>query len=229
MKDKVIAIDGPSGSGKSTITVKLAQKLGFTYLDTGAMFRSIGLVLKINDFNIYDPTHDDNLKISEFLESLKFEYAPSDHVLIEINDEDYTQKIREHSVSKLASIVSKIIPVRDYLAQLQRSIALKRNSILEGRDIGTVIFPNAALKIYLTASSDVRAKRRLKELEERGDQNINFEQIKKDIEKRDFEDMNRDIAPLKKADDAIEINSDNRDINDIVDEIAMLASKRKEF
>lgn len=229
MKDKVIAIDGPSGSGKSTITVELAKKLGFTYLDTGAMFRALGVLLSENKFEIENPSDNDLQKITNFLEELKFEYAPSESILIRINNRDLTQKIREHQVSKLASIVSKIMPVRDYLKEAQRSIAKKRNSILEGRDIGTVIFPNAALKIYLTATSEVRAQRRLKELEERGEKDLDLAQIKADIEKRDYEDMNRDIAPLKKADDAIEINSDNRQISDIVNEIAELASKRKEF
>lgn len=229
MKDKVIAIDGPSGSGKSTITVELAKKLGFTYLDTGAMFRALGVLLSENNFEVENPSGNDLQEITSFLEELKFEYAPSESILIRINDRDFTQKIREHQVSKLASIVSKIIPVRDYLKEAQRSIAKKRNSILEGRDIGTVIFPDAALKIYLTATSEVRAQRRLKELEERGEKDLDLAQIKADIEKRDYEDMNRDIAPLKKADDAIEINSDNRQISDIVNEIAELASKRKEF
>lgn len=227
-KDKVIAIDGPSGSGKSTLTVLLAAKLNFTYLDTGAMFRSIAVILEQNSFSIIQPSDHELDRIDKFLNSLKFEYAPSPSVLIRINGEDYTNKIREHSVSKIASITSKLTPVRDFLKKIQRDIAKERPSILEGRDIGTVIFPNAALKIYLTASSDVRAQRRCDELKDRGE-DFDFDQIKKDIENRDHADMNRDIAPLKKADDAIEINSDNKTIEELRDHIVQLVKESPFF
>lgn len=228
MKDQVIAIDGPSGSGKSTITKELASRLNITYLDTGAMFRSLGVILSEKNFVLINPSDEDLKDITAFLDSLDFQYAPSEDVLIKINDTDYTDIIREHSVSKLASVVSKLNPVREYLAKMQREIAKQRVSILEGRDIGTVIFPNAALKIYLTASSDVRAKRRCDELKERGE-SFDFEQIKKDIELRDYEDMNRSIAPLKKADDAIEINSDNKSISQLTDEIIEHVKKTELF
>tara|TARA_B100001971_G_C18268008_1_gene596074 strand:- start:5709 stop:6395 length:687 start_codon:yes stop_codon:yes gene_type:complete len=228
MKDQVIAIDGPSGSGKSTITKELASRLNITYLDTGAMFRSLGVILSEKNFVLINPSDEDLKEITVFLDSLDFQYAPSEDILIKINDTDYTDIIREHSVSKLASVVSKLNPVREYLAKMQREIAKQRVSILEGRDIGTVIFPNAALKIYLTASSDVRAKRRCDELKERGE-SFDFEQIKKDIELRDYEDMNRSIAPLKKADDAIEINSDNKSISQLTDEIIEHVKKTELF
>lgn len=225
---RVIAIDGPSGSGKSTLTKELAKELNITYLDTGAMFRSLGVILSEKKFVLINPDDEDLKAIEDYLNSIKFEYAPSDEILIKIDEIDYTEKIREHSVSRLASIVSKLMPVRDYLAKIQREIANERPSILEGRDIGTVIFPNAALKIYLTASSDVRAQRRCDELKDRGE-SFDFEQVKKDIEKRDFEDMNREIAPLKKAVDAIEINSDNKTIAELTQEIIALVHKTQLF
>lgn len=225
---RVIAIDGPSGSGKSTLTKELAKELNITYLDTGAMFRSLGVILSEKKFALINPDDEDLKAIEDYLNSIKFEYAPSDEILIKIDEIDYTEKIREHSVSRLASIVSKLMPVRDYLAKIQREIANERPSILEGRDIGTVIFPNAALKIYLTASSDVRAQRRCDELKDRGE-SFDFEQVKKDIEKRDFEDMNREIAPLKKAADAIEINSDNKTIAELTQEIIALVHKTQLF
>lgn len=227
-KDQVIAIDGPSGSGKSTLTKVLAKELDFTFLDTGAMYRSLAVLMEKENFSILQPSEPELKRIAEFLNSIEFEYAPTSDVLIRINGEDYTQKIREHSVSKIASITSKLTPVREFLKKIQRDIAKVRTSILEGRDIGTVIFPNAALKIYLTASSDVRAQRRCDELKERGEE-FDFNKIKEDIEKRDYADMNRDIAPLKKAQDAIEINSDNKTIEGLAQEIIQLVKSSEHF
>lgn len=218
--DKVIAIDGPSGSGKSTITKKIAKKLGFTYIDTGAMYRAVAY--KLDSLEI--PFNDADVRAA--LKDFNFEYAPTPECLIQINGVDLTDKIREHKVSKIASQTSKLPSVREFLFHMQKSIATQRKSILEGRDIGTVIFPNAALKIYLSASSQMRAKRRLAELEERGDISHDFEQILADIEKRDFEDMNRQIAPLKKADDAIEIDTTDMNIDQVVDEVEKLYIER---
>lgn len=220
MTPKVIAIDGPSGSGKSTVAKSLAQELNLTYLDTGAMFRAIALVL--NEAGI-EASADDT--IEEFLGKMQFDYG-RDENLVYINQENLTEKIREHSVSKLASIYSQNKKVRSYLKELQRKIASERESVLEGRDIGTVIFPDAPLKIYLTATSEVRAKRRYLELLEKGE-SFSLEKIMADIEKRDFEDKNREIAPLKKAKDAIQIDSDKLTIEEIVKQISILYSKVK--
>ena len=219
MKDRVIAIDGPSGSGKSTITKLFADKIGFTYLDTGAMFRA--LAYKLNtldiDFSRDTLTSTEELEVERFLDNLDFQYAPTENVLISVNGEDLTRKIREHHVSKLASQTSKFSVVREFLANLQRKIAKRSPCILEGRDIGTVIFPNAALKFYLTANSDVRAQRRLEQLQEKGKADgLTLKQMKEDIEKRDDQDTQREVAPLKKADDAFEIDTSNRTVKEVL-------------
>lgn len=218
MKDKVIAIDGPSGSGKSTVAKIVATKLKLTYLDTGSMFRAIGYML-VND-NI-DYEKDDQL-VKEYLNQLDFEYGLDENTLIKINGINLTEKIREHEVSKLASMVSKSNAVREYLKFIQRNIASKKPSVLEGRDIGSVIFPNAALKIYLTAESKVRAERRYKELCEKDSENqekYSIKSIQKDIETRDYHDKNREIAPLVKADDAIEVNTSFISIEEVAERI----------
>ncbi len=205
---KVIAIDGPSGSGKSTIAKKLANRLDLTYLDTGAMYRAIGYFLDKN--NIKD------IDIENEVQSIDFQYAPTKDILILLNGEDLTQKIREHHVSTLASKYSQIGAVRNYLVQLQREIAKERPAILEGRDIGTVVFPDAALKIYLTADASERARRRYLQLEEANQLNgLTKAQILKDIESRDKRDAERELAPLKKADDAIEVNTTQLNMNEV--------------
>ncbi|MCO4755128.1 MAG: (d)CMP kinase [Bacteriovoracaceae bacterium] len=232
MKDKVIAIDGPSGSGKSTITKLLAKELSFTYLDTGAMFRALAyklgeLGLDLSKSNL---EADEAQRVDDYLSSLDFQYAPSETVLISVDGEDLTHKIREHHVSKLASQVSKFPVVRQFLAKLQRDIAMRAPSILEGRDIGTVIFPNAALKFFLTASSSVRAQRRLEQLQEKGDsEGLSFEGIKADIEKRDKQDTQREMAPLRKAQDAIEIDTSNLSIEEVVEKMHQAFDSKKEL
>ena len=229
MTDKVIAIDGPSGSGKSTITKLLADELNFLYLDTGAMFRALAYKLDELgiDFSKNELTADETEQVRAYLENLDFQYAPSSEVLIMINGEDLSQKIREHHVSKMASVTSKFPVVRQYLKKAQREAAKKAPSILEGRDIGTVIFPDAALKFFLTASSDVRAKRRLAQLKEAGkDAGFTLDKIRADIEKRDEEDSKRALAPLKKAEDAIAIDTSTMTIPEVVDLMISEYAKR---
>jgi cytidylate kinase len=221
---KVIAIDGPSGSGKSTIAKVIAQKLNLTYLDTGAMFRSLAYVLHQLpiDFNKQSLAESEQQQVENSLQKMNFEYGVSSDVLIRIDGKDLTEKIREHEVSAMASKVSKFSVVRDYLAHKQRLIAKERPSILEGRDIGTVIFPNAAVKIFLTASASVRAKRRYEQLIEKDANNKNtYEQrtIEKDIIERDRQDQEREIAPLKKASDAIEIDTSRLSIDQVCAQI----------
>lgn len=225
-KDQVIALDGPSGSGKSTVAKLIAQKKNLIYIDTGSMFRSVGYALLEAQINFTQAPIDEEA-IADFFANNKFEYAPTSEVLISFNGEDLSQIIREHHVSKLASQVSKIKVVRDFLADWQRRIVKDRQAILDGRDIGTVIFPNALLKVFLTASSTERATRRFEELKTRGQDNIDFETILKDIQDRDYEDMNRIIAPLKKAEDAIELDTTGKKIEDIVEEIITLWESRK--
>ena len=212
MKSKVIAIDGPSGSGKSTITKLIAEKLGLIYLDTGAMFRAIGFHLNENNINSSDID-----RIENELGKMNFQYAKNESSLVEIDDKDLTQKIREHQVSELASIYSKVPSVREYLKKLQRRIAGERPSILEGRDIGTVIFPDAALKFFLTADPKIRAERRLQQIKEKDPAtNLTVESIYEDIVERDKSDQQRAIAPLIQAEDAKEINTTCMSIEEVV-------------
>ncbi len=223
-KIKVIAIDGPSGSGKSTIAKRLSNELGLTYLDTGALYRS--LAFKLNESRI----NPDNLaEIDQALKSFKLEYGHSENELVLINGENLTAKIREHAVSELASKYSKLSLVRDFLRDFQRDFAMKNPSVLEGRDIGTIIFPNAALKIFLTARSNVRAHRRLEQLKELGQADVDYDTILQDIEKRDDADKTRSIAPLIKATDAFEIDTSDIDVNAIIREIKQLYSKNSFF
>lgn len=221
---KVIAIDGPSGSGKSTIAKIIAQKLNLTYLDTGAMFRSLAYILDQLpiDFNQQHLSQSELQQVQSCLQQMNFEYGVSSDILIRINGENLTEKIREHQVSAMASKISKFSVVRDYLAQKQRLIAKERPSILEGRDIGTVIFPNAAVKVFLTASATLRAKRRYEQLIEKDANNKNTydqKKIEQDIIERDRQDQERTIAPLKKASDAIEIDTSSLSIDQVCDQI----------
>jgi cytidylate kinase len=211
---KVIAIDGPSGSGKSTIAKLVSENLNLVYLDTGAMFRGLGYAIKKSNISF-----DDHTEIEKFLETVKFEYGVDENTLIRINDEDLTTIIREHEVSSLASEVSQVPAIRNFLKEAQRNIASSRPSILEGRDIGTVIFPNALLKFFLTADPKVRAQRRFDQLVEKDHSNkekFSVESILKDIAARDEKDQAREVAPLLKADDAIEIDTSNQTIEEII-------------
>lgn len=228
-KDQVIALDGPSGSGKSTVAKMIAHKLGLIYIDTGAMFRAAAYVLQHTgiDFTKAELSDADNKLIDKFFHDHRFQFAPEPGVLILLDNLNLTDVIREHHVSKLASQVSKHKVVRSFLANWQRDIVKDRPAILDGRDIGTVIFPNAILKVFLTASSEERATRRFEELKERGQTDVDYDTILKDIKERDFEDMNRTIAPLKKADDGVELDSTGKTIPQIVDEIVALWESRK--
>ena len=217
-----IAIDGPAGAGKSTIARLAAKELDFVYVDTGAMYRAIALYLLDNNTNI-----DDEVALKSALEQIHINIvyeAGVQHVFL--NLQDVSTEIRNERVGNMASKSSALSPVREKLLDIQRDIAAKNDVIMDGRDIGTNILPNAELKIYLTASVDVRAERRYKELKLHGEE-PDFEVIKKDIEQRDYQDMNRDIAPLKQAEDAVLIDSSDMTIADVVDKIVSLANERK--
>ncbi|SEQ41225.1 cytidylate kinase [Lachnospiraceae bacterium NE2001] len=209
-----IAIDGPAGAGKSTIARLAAKELGFVYVDTGAMYRAIALYLLDNHVDIYDEAALkkalDNIHINIVYEN------NVQHVFLDLVD--VSEEIRSEKVGNMASTSSALAPVREKLLDLQRDIAAKNDVIMDGRDIGTNILPNAELKIYLTASVDVRAKRRFDELKLKGE-SPDLEEIKKGIETRDYQDMNRDIAPLKQAEDAILIDSSDMTIAEVVDKI----------
>lgn len=228
-KDQVIALDGPSGSGKSTVAKMIAQQLVLIYIDTGAMFRALAYALQHTgiDFTKAKLDPEDEGKIRHFYHDHRFQFAPEPGVLIQLDNLNLTDVIREHHVSRLASQISKFKVIRDFLAEWQRSIVKDRPAILDGRDIGTVIFPNAVLKVFLTASPHERAHRRLIELKDRGQNDLDYETILKDIQERDYEDMNREIAPLKKAEDSIELDTTGKSIPQIVEHIINLWNQKK--
>jgi cytidylate kinase len=211
---KVIAIDGPSGSGKSTIAKKLAETLGVLYIDTGAMFRSLAFTCDQRNIPMVS-----GLEIQNFLNSIQLDYGKSDDFLIGIDGVNLTDEIREHNVSKLASIVSQVPEVRSYLLSFQRELASRVVCVMEGRDIGTVVFPDAFCKFFVTASVEVRSDRRLNQLREAGTGEISLEQVMADVKKRDESDMNRKVAPLKQAQDASLVDTSNMELNDVLKEL----------
>lgn len=208
---KVIAIDGPSGSGKSTIARKLAESLNLLYIDTGAMFRALAFFADKSKVPFESgPTMD------KFLNELDLTYGKSEECLIAVNGENLTEEIREHQVSKLASIISQIPEVRTYLLNYQRALTNSNTCVMEGRDIGTVVFPESFCKFFVTASVEVRSKRRLDQLADLGDSSMSLEQVVKDVEKRDASDMNRKVAPLKKADDALLVDTSEMNLQAVL-------------
>lgn len=216
-----IAIDGPAGAGKSTIARLAAKELGFVYVDTGAMYRAIALYLLDNKTDIYN---EEELKRALSHININIVYENNvQHVFLDLVD--VSEEIRSEKVGNMASTSSALAPIREKLLDLQRDIAAKNDVIMDGRDIGTNILPNAELKIYLTASVDVRAKRRFDELKLKGE-NPDLEDIKKGIETRDYQDMNRDIAPLKQAEDAVLIDSSDMTIAEVVDKIIDLTKEK---
>jgi len=218
-----IAIDGPAGAGKSTIARLAARKLGFLYVDTGAMYRAIALFLLDSETDV---TNEKALE--KALKNININIAYERDVQhVFLNLQDVSAEIRSEKVGNMASKTSAIPKVREKLLDLQRDIAKKHDVLMDGRDIGTNILPNADLKIYLTASVEVRAKRRFDELKTMGEW-PNLDKIQKDIEQRDYQDMNRAIAPLKQAEDAVLIDSSDMTIDEVVDMIVRLAAERKD-
>ena len=203
MNYAAIAIDGPSGAGKSTMAKRLAQELGFLYLDTGAIYRTVGLHALRQGVN-----PGDEEAVLALLPSLTVTTGYGEDGLQHMyrNGEDVTQAIREHQVSDAASKVSAIPGVRAYLLEMQRQTAREHNVVMDGRDIGTVVLPDAKVKIFLTAQPEARARRRYDELLERGQQAI-YEQILQDVIDRDYRDTHREVAPLKQAEDAVLVDT----------------------
>jgi len=220
-KSLVIAIDGPSGSGKSTIAKMLAKQLDLLYIDTGSMFR--GLAYSSHQANI---PMESGEALNTFLNNCEIVYGKSPEELIVINGENLTQTIREHHVSKLASIISQVPEVREYLLNFQRELATKKLCVMEGRDIGTVVFPDAFSKIFITASDNIRAQRRLDQLHEQGDKNVTLEQVIDDVKKRDDSDRNRVVAPLKQADDAYFMDTSELGLDQILEKLKLIVKEK---
>jgi len=210
----IICIDGPAASGKSTTAKIVAQKLSLMYIDTGAMYRAVALYSKLNNINI-----ECLQALESMMESMKIEFKLVDNISkIYLNGSDVTEEIRTPEITILSSKVATIKIVRQKMVEAQRILSQNNNVILDGRDIGTVVFPNAEFKFFLTASVDERALRRYKENLEKGIDS-ELEQIKLDLIWRDSNDTNRAEAPLKKADDAIEINTTKMTVEEQVNKI----------
>lgn len=211
MREFIVTVDGPAGSGKSTIAKIIAKKYGFTYLDTGAMYRMIALYALENSISL-----EDTEAVEDMLKNTKLDIIGNQFFL---NGKDVSEEIRTPRVSAIVSPVSAIKEVRVKLVDLQREISKGKSVILDGRDIGTVVFPNGDVKIFLVASPEERAKRRLKEYEEKGIE-ADYESVLASIKERDYLDSTRKESPLKKAEDAHEIDSSTMSIDEVVEAIS---------
>lgn len=217
-----IAIDGPAGAGKSTIARAAAKKLNFVYVDTGAMYRAMALHFLRNGISAQDETAI-SIAVKTADVTLAYENGVQQVIL---NGENVSGLIRSEEVGAMASASSVHLSVRKKLVELQKALAARENVIMDGRDIGTCVLPDADLKIYLTASSRVRAERRYLELKEKG-QECSLEEIETDIIKRDHQDMNREHSPLKQAEDAVLLDSSEMTAKEVIDRILMLFEERK--
>ena len=219
-----MAIDGPSGSGKSTTARKLAQELQALYIDTGAMYRAVALALQEKnlcpgdgDNSQQPPSPSYQQQMRRALSELQFSYGLSPHQLIVLDGKNLTQKIRQHFVSELASRASQSPPVREYLVSWQRKLAHNRLCVMEGRDIGTVVFPHAFIKFFLCADTRIRTQRRSTQLQIKDEREQ--EQIYRDIMRRDEEDAMRSLAPLKQAKDAVLVDNTHLGVEDVVSQL----------
>ena len=216
-----IAIDGPAGAGKSTIAKMVSKKLNCIYVDTGAMYRAVALFFIKNGI-----ASDDEKRIAKEIENIQvdIQFEAGDQKVL-LNGKDVTEEIRAERVGNWASEISKYTLVREYLVKMQREVATKQDVVMDGRDIGTVVLPQANVKIYLTASSKVRAMRRYNELTQKG-VFCDIHDIEQGIMERDAQDMNREISPLRQVKDAILIDSSNMTIDEVVEKIVSLARER---
>lgn len=205
-----IAVDGPSGAGKSTIAKAVAQKLSIDYIDTGAMYRAIGYKMLKEGISV-----DDLAGIQNLLDTTEIDFSEGDTIL---DGQVVNDLIRTPEISKQASRCSAVAIVRKKLVDLQQKMGQAKSVVMDGRDIGTVVFPDAEYKFFITASPEERAKRRYKELLNKG-QKVDYEQVLADITARDYNDSTRDVTPLRKAEDAIEVDTTNMSIEEVIDYI----------
>lgn len=216
-----IAIDGPAGAGKSTIARKVAKELSFIYVDTGAMYRAMAYYLLKNHV-----PGENSKEIEEKCQDAEISicYENGEQQVL-LGEENVTSYLRTEEVGKMASVSSANGKVREKLLSLQRNLAAQNDVVMDGRDIGTTILPNADVKIYLTASADTRAQRRYQELTEKGE-SCDLEEIKKDIIARDERDMNREVSPLKQAEDAVLVDSSHMGIEEVTEEIIRIYKEK---
>ena len=217
-----IAIDGPAGAGKSTIARRLAKELGYYYVDTGAIYRTVAYFMDLLGIS---PKDVDGVEryIDELTINIEYDEEGKQHMLM--NGMDVTDDIRTQDISQKASLVSAHKVVRDMLLDMQRQVAREHNVIMDGRDIGTVVLPKANVKIFLTASAEIRAKRRYDELTAKG-QKTTLAQVLKDVQQRDYQDTHREIAPLKQAKDAVLVDTSELDIDGVVDAIKAIVREK---
>ena len=218
----IVAVDGPAGSGKGTVTKKIEEKMGFLNLDTGATYRCVALQVLKENVKLED--EEKIIKIANEID-IQIDNTGSKDIIL-LNGEDVSKEIRTKEVTSIVAPISSIIPVREKMVEVQRKLATGKNVIVEGRDIGTVVFPNADIKIYLDASQEIRAKRRYEENIQDG-METTYEEILESIKMRDYNDMHRKVGALKKAEDAIVIDSSNLSINEVVKKIADIIKEHK--
>ena len=221
-KTYAIAIDGPAGAGKSTIAKRLAKELGFQYVDTGALYRTVAYFLDLLGIS---PKDVDGVEryIDELTVEIEYDEDGLQHMIM--NGMDVSKDIRTQDISQKASLVSAHAVVRDALLDMQRNVAKNYNVIMDGRDIGTVVLPKADVKIFLTASAEVRARRRTDELLAKG-QTAVYETVLKEIEQRDYQDTHRPIAPLKMAKDSVKLDTSDLDIDGVVDAMRAIVAQK---
>ena len=223
MKYVSVAVDGPAGSGKSTITKMVAKSLGFNYVDTGAMYRALTYNFLSNNLSELNEK-----RIKELLSKVQFRVEYVDGVqYVYVNDEEVSDKIRTAEVSKYTSLFAKSPAVREFLIDTQRNLAGSNNIIMDGRDIASVVLPNADVKIFLTASVEERARRRVLDFERQGIENVDFEKVKEDIKARDWQDENRDIAPLVQVESATLLDTTSLTLEEVVAKMTELVKTVK--
>ena len=216
----IIAIDGPSGSGKSTTARLLAQRLNITHLDTGAMYRVVTWGMKKENIDINDIS-----LVNSFLEKINISYKNANEIFL--NGELVSTDIRKKDITSSVSAVSALSEVREFLVNIQRKIGKEMDCVIEGRDIGSVVFPKADFKFFLTADIDIRSMRRKNELKKIGE-DLSIDEIKASIQKRDLIDSSRDLSPLKRSEDSIEIDSSDLTIDEQIEKIIKIIKKNKE-